>query len=220
MLDDLRIIILNERESGRLSEVPPTLYDGIRGHLASIQEKVYSCSDPLSDDAQTLIEEVKAMREIVRDIFRIRSRKILSLALVQVEAEATERDELKKMLPAEREMFDGIVRELDKGKAALSGQVPRAAPGGGSGSRREPRYRRDSRARPSSRRSHGPRADHLGHGALHGGERADLPPEGRGRGHPAREERGGPHRPQHSLKYHPRKIIMILGRARKEEAIS
>jgi DNA replication factor GINS len=129
-LDDLRIIILNERESGRLSEVPPTLYEQIRGHLASLQEKVYSESDPLSDQAQTLIEEVKAVREIVRDIFRIRSRKILSLALVQVEAEATERDELKKMLPAEREMFDGIVRQLETGKAALSGQVPRAAHGG------------------------------------------------------------------------------------------
>jgi len=129
-LDDLRIIILNERESGRLSEVPPTLYDGIRGHLASLQDLVYGESDPLSDKAQTLIEEVKAVREIVRDIFRIRSRKILSLALVQVEAEATEREELKKMLPQEREMFDGIVRELERGKAALSGQVPRAVPGG------------------------------------------------------------------------------------------
>jgi DNA replication factor GINS len=124
-LDDLRIIVLSERESGRLSEVPPNLYEGIRGHLTALQEQVYSCSDPLSDEAQTLIEEVKAMREIVRDIFRIRSRKILSLALVQVEAEATDRDELKKMLPEEREMFDGIVRELAKGKAALSGQVPR-----------------------------------------------------------------------------------------------
>jgi DNA replication factor GINS len=129
-LDDLRIIILNERESGRLSEVPPTLYDEIRGHLASLHEQVYGESDPLSDRAQTLIEELKAVREVVRDIFRIRSRKILSLAIVQVEAEATEREELKKMLPAEREMFDGIVRELAKGKAALSGQAPRAAPGG------------------------------------------------------------------------------------------
>jgi DNA replication factor GINS len=130
-LDDLRIIILNERESGRLSEVPPTLYDEIGGHLASLQEQVYSCSDPLSDHAQTLIEEVKAVREIVRDIFRIRSRKILSLALVQVEAETTDRDELKKMLPAEREMFDGIIRELEKGKQALSGQAPRGVPTGG-----------------------------------------------------------------------------------------
>ena len=128
-LDDLRIIILNERESGRLSEVPPTLYDEIRRHLASLHEQVYGESDPLSDRAQNLIEELKAVREVVRDIFRIRSRKILSLAIVQVEAEATEREELKKMLPAEREMFDGIVRELAKGKAALSGQVPRAAPG-------------------------------------------------------------------------------------------
>lgn len=140
-LDDLRIIILNERESGRLSDVPPTLYDEIRGHLASLHEQVYGESDPLSDRAQTLIEELKAVRETVRDIFRIRSRKILSLAIVQVEAEATEREELKKMLPAEREMFDGIVRELAKGKAALSGQVPRAVPGGevpAMGGNREP----------------------------------------------------------------------------------
>ena len=129
-LDDLRIIVLNERETGRLSEVPPTLYADIRNRLASLQGEVYRCSDPLSDDAQTLIEEVKAVREIVRDIFRIRSRKILSLALVQVEAEATDRDELRKMLPEEREMFDGILRELGKGKAALAGTAPREAPPG------------------------------------------------------------------------------------------
>ena len=129
-LDDLRIVVLNERETGRLSEVPPTLYADIRNRLAALQGEVYRCSDPLSDEAQTLIEEVKAVREIGRDIFRIRSRKILSLALVQVEAEATDRDELKKMLPEEREMFDGILRELGKGKAALAGVAPRqGAPG-------------------------------------------------------------------------------------------
>jgi len=129
-LDDLRIIVLNERETGRLSEVPPTLYTDIRNRLATLQGEVYRCSDPLSDEAQTLIEELKAVREIGRDIFRIRSRKILSLALVQVEADATDRDELKKMLPEEREMFDGILRELGKGKAALSGTAPReSAPG-------------------------------------------------------------------------------------------
>jgi DNA replication factor GINS len=129
-LDDLRIIMLNERESGRLSEVPPNLHDEIRGHVASLQEQVYGSADPFSDKAQTLIEEVKAVLEVVNDIFRIRSRKILSLALVQVEANATDREELKKMLPAEREMFDGIIRELEKGKAALSAQVPRGAPTG------------------------------------------------------------------------------------------
>jgi len=129
-LDDLRIIVLSERESGRLSEVPPSLYENIRSRLATLQGEVYRCSDPLSDEAQTLIEEVKAMREIARDLFRYRSRKILSLAFVQVEAGATDREELKKMLPGEREMFDGILRELGKGKAALSGEAPReAAPG-------------------------------------------------------------------------------------------
>jgi DNA replication factor GINS len=124
-LDDLRIIVLNERETGRLSEMPPDLYDVVRDHLKGLQEQVYACRDPLSDQAQTLMEEVAAMRETIRDIFRIRSRKVLSLAALQAESHIADRDEIRKMLPAEREMYDGIARVID---AARQGMVAEAPP--------------------------------------------------------------------------------------------
>ena len=110
MLDDLRIIILNERESGRLSEVPPTLdrADPRAPRLhpgEGLQLQRSSLGRGPDPDRGGEGDEGDRPRHL-QDPFP----EILSLALVQVEAEATERDELKKMLPPEREMFDGIVR--------------------------------------------------------------------------------------------------------------
>jgi DNA replication factor GINS len=126
-LDELRIIVLNERETGRLSEMSPDLYEKVRGHLKGLQEQVYACRDPLSDPAQTLMEEVAAMRETIRDIFRIRSRKVLSLAALQTESRIADRDEIRKMLPAEREMYDEIARIIDAARQEMVAEVgPRA----------------------------------------------------------------------------------------------
>jgi len=124
-LDELRLIVLNERETGRLSEMPLDLYGKVYEHLKGLQEQVYACRDPLSDQAQTLMEEVAAMRETIRDIFRIRSRKVLSLAALQTESHIADRDEIRKMLPAEREMYDGIARVIN---AARQGMVAEVAP--------------------------------------------------------------------------------------------
>ncbi|MDD1656810.1 MAG: hypothetical protein LUO87_05490 [Methanomicrobiales archaeon] len=124
-LDELRLIVLNERETGRLSEMPPDLYDKVRDHLKGLQEQVYACRDPLSDQAQTLMEEVAAMRETIRDIFRIRSRKVLSLAALQTESRIADRDEIRKMLPVERQMYDEIAQVID---AARHGMVAEVAP--------------------------------------------------------------------------------------------
>jgi DNA replication factor GINS len=126
-LDELRLIVLNERETGRLSEMPPDLYEKVRDHLKGLQEQVYSCRDPLSDQAQTLMEEVASMRETIRDIFRIRSRKVLSLAALQTESRITDRDEIRKMLPAEREMYDEIARVIEGARHGMVADVaPRA----------------------------------------------------------------------------------------------
>jgi len=126
-LDELRLIVLNERETGRLSEMPPDLYEKVRDHLKGLQEQVYACRDPLSDQAQTLMEEVASMRETIRDIFRIRSRKVLSLAALQTESRITDRDEIRKMLPAEREMYDEIAQVIEGARHGMVAEVvPRA----------------------------------------------------------------------------------------------
>jgi len=128
LLDELAIIIMNERESGRLTDVPPVLYRRVQEHIIRLQEQVLACRDPFSDQAQTLIDEVMAIREKKHDIFKFRVEKVVSLALTHVQDEVTNRDEMKRMLPEEREMYDGILRELEKGKAALFGQAGRGVP--------------------------------------------------------------------------------------------
>ena len=128
LLDELAIIIMNERESGRLTDVPPVLYRRVQEHIIRLQEQVLACRDPFSDQAQTLIDEVMAIREKKHDIFKFRVEKVVSLALTHVQDEVTNRDEMKRMLPEEREMYDGILRELEKGKATLFGQAGMSVP--------------------------------------------------------------------------------------------
>ena len=56
-LDDLRSILLSERETGRLTSVAPDIFEKGVAELASITKKVYAFEDPFSDDARSLIDE-------------------------------------------------------------------------------------------------------------------------------------------------------------------
>jgi len=51
-LDDLRSILLSERETGRLTAVAPDIFEKGVAELASITKKVYTFEDPFSDDAR------------------------------------------------------------------------------------------------------------------------------------------------------------------------
>ena len=75
-LDDLRSILLSERETGRLTAVAPDIFEKGHAELAAITKKVYAFEDPFSDDARALIDETLAIRETIQDLFAIRSRKI------------------------------------------------------------------------------------------------------------------------------------------------
>ena len=78
-LDDLRSILLSERETGRLTAVAPDIFEKGHAELAAITKKVYAFEDPFSDDARSLIDETLSIRETLQDLFAIRSRKILAL---------------------------------------------------------------------------------------------------------------------------------------------
>jgi len=118
-LDDLRSILLSERETGRLTAIAPDIF--VKGHveLAAITKKVYTFEDPFSDEARALIDETLAIRETLQDLFAIRSRKILALAVMHAEGNYYDREEVKRLIPSEKVMFDQITAGIGQCKAVL-----------------------------------------------------------------------------------------------------
>ena len=123
-LDDLRSILLSERETGRLTATAPDIFE--RGHeeLSSLMTKVYELDDPLSEEARSLIEETLAIRETLHDLFAIRSRKILALTIMHAEGNYYDRAEVKRTIPAEREMFDQITAAIEECQGILLNNLP------------------------------------------------------------------------------------------------
>jgi len=125
-LDDLRSILLSERETGRLTSVAPDIFDKGHTELATITKKVYEFEDPFSDEARSLIDETLSLRETLQDIFSIRTRKILALTVMHAEGNYYDREEVKRMIPAEREMFEQITAAIEQGKSVLIQNQPHA----------------------------------------------------------------------------------------------
>jgi len=126
-LDDLRSILLSERETGRLTSVAPDIFDKGHTELAAITKKVYAFEDPFSDEARSLIDETLSIRETLHEIFSIRTRKILALTMMHAEGNYYDREEVKRMIPAEREMFNQSTAAVEQSQRVLLQNQPHAA---------------------------------------------------------------------------------------------
>ncbi|MDD1701683.1 MAG: hypothetical protein LUQ31_01715 [Methanoregula sp.] len=113
-LDDLRSILLSERETGKLIQISPDIFERTHAEIAALLAKVYAIEDPISDEARVYIEETIAIKETLHDLFSIRSRKILTLATMHAEGNYYDREEVKKMIPPERRMFDQITAGIEQ----------------------------------------------------------------------------------------------------------
>ena len=123
-LDDLRSILLSERETGRLTAVAPDIFERGHAELAAITKKVYAFEDPFSEDARALIDETLSIRETIQDLFAIRSRKILALTIMHAEGNYYDRDEVRRMIPAEKEMFEQITASIEQCQGILLHSIP------------------------------------------------------------------------------------------------
>lgn len=117
-LDEIRGHLISERETGRLCQVPPELFEETMCELAALELEAER-ENPLTDRTQLLVERISAIRETVSDLFRIRTGKIISLAYTHGLLQSRDREELKRMLPAEREMFEGIVQAIGECRLRL-----------------------------------------------------------------------------------------------------
>jgi DNA replication factor GINS len=123
-LDDLRSILLSERETGRLTAIAPDVFEKGHSELASITKKVYAFEDPFSDEARSLIDETLSIRETIQDLFAIRSRKILALTIMHAEGNYYDREEVKRMIPAEKEMFEQMTASIEQCQGILLHNIP------------------------------------------------------------------------------------------------
>jgi DNA replication factor GINS len=122
-LDDLRTILLSERETGRLTIIPHDTYDAVREELDELTSEVYANEDPFSERTQVLIQRAASIRETLQDLFRIRAEKILSLAQGHIDSHPSEKDEVKKMLLSEREMFETVTGAISLAREHLVAQL-------------------------------------------------------------------------------------------------
>jgi len=118
-LEDLRGILLGERDSGTLVQIPHDLYQTTAMLIKTLQQEVIIMDDPFSDEARILIEKVASIRETAEELFHLRSEKIVSLAQSQADGSYIEREELRMLIPAELEMFNRIVDGIRTCRIAL-----------------------------------------------------------------------------------------------------
>ncbi len=122
-LDELRSILLSERETGRLVQVPHDLFILAMREVETLMREVYASEDPFSDRSRMKIERVNSIRETLQDLFRIRAEKILGFAYAQEEGRPVDRDEKKRMLPGEVAMFETITLAIRDCRAMIIGGV-------------------------------------------------------------------------------------------------
>ncbi len=113
-LEKLRQTLLDMHHSGRLADIEPGLYEGARVYIRKLKADYYSLQNPLeSRSGSLLIEEIGSVTETVQEIFSIRTRQILDLAFQQIEGQYLDREEARRMLPAERAMYGQIIDAIE-----------------------------------------------------------------------------------------------------------
>ncbi|MFH0967116.1 MAG: hypothetical protein V1862_05485 [Methanobacteriota archaeon] len=118
-LEDLRGILLSERDSGTLIQIPHDLYQTTATLVRTLQQEVIIMDDPFSDEARLLIEKVASIRTTAEELFHLRSDKIVALAQSQADGSYIGREELKPLIPAELEMFNRILDGIRACRVAL-----------------------------------------------------------------------------------------------------
>lgn len=111
-LDYLRLIVLEERDSGRLAEISHETFRDSEEYLRELYSEAKSIDHFMTRRGSELIEEIESVTSTLQDISSIRLNKIIKLALVTVQGGKTDKEELKRMLPPEREMYEEILTSV------------------------------------------------------------------------------------------------------------
>jgi len=107
-LEDLRIVVLDERESGKLTTISPDIFEKAQKRLRELYAEAQSIDNFLTDRGSDLLNEIDSLKVTLNDISRERFKKILKMAINQMDTHYVDSQEIHRMIPEEREMYDDI----------------------------------------------------------------------------------------------------------------
>lgn len=118
-LEDIRIIVLDERESGTLTVIPPDIFEKAKRRLSELYEEAKCIENFLTGRGTDLVQETESIKVTLNDIAQERFKKILKIAINQMETRYVDPQELRKMLPEEREMYEDIAAAISRCREEL-----------------------------------------------------------------------------------------------------
>lgn len=122
VLDGLQLVVASERDAvGTLTALQPELLSRAEGEINALRQVFSVCTDPLAEPFRTASERIDALQQHVEDLVRMRSQKILTLALVRAEGRALDREHQKRMLPVELLLYDEVSAAVDRYRQASIG---------------------------------------------------------------------------------------------------
>ena len=116
---DLHGYLIDERNLGSLAEIPATLYEEIHADILALYKQAAAHEDPFGEGAQSLLKERESLREYIRDLYAVRTRKILALALARANGEEIDGDEIRRKVPCERVLFEVVYESASSCRKTL-----------------------------------------------------------------------------------------------------
>jgi DNA replication factor GINS len=124
VLDGLQLVVAGERDAvGSLTQIPPDLFTRAEGEIATIRKIFAVCTDPTTPPVRTATERIEALQQHLEDLVRMRSQKVLLLALSRAEGRAIDREDLKRMLPMEQDLFGDVLGALERYRQVVLGRM-------------------------------------------------------------------------------------------------
>ncbi|MBO4522647.1 MAG: DNA replication complex GINS family protein [Methanomicrobium sp.] len=122
--DYLRLISLDERDNGKLTPISSDTFDMAREYIAELCEEAKSGDNFMTKRGTELIEEIESVQSVLQSIIDLRVKKIIQLAEDLSKTGRSDKEQIKRMTPAEKQMYDEILAAISRCRDALNAAIP------------------------------------------------------------------------------------------------
>ena len=131
--DYLRLISLDERDNGKLTSISSDTFDMAREYIAELCEEAKSGDNFMTKRGTELIEEIESVQSVLQSIIDLRVKKIINLAEDLSKTGRSDKEQIKRMTPAEKQMYDEILAAISRCRNTLNAVIPAGTATGAAG---------------------------------------------------------------------------------------